>query len=299
MWPFGSIAALVERALGRDGRYLFFDLYHGDFGGKVPDFAAVARDRSWYGGILKATDGTWTPGGDWFRRAWPALRAAGGARYGRTWFRGAYLYLRAFTNGAAQAEHYVREVELAGGWDSGDMIPWVDAEQGSKDPSSSNKNDEASAAQWEDAIGSCIARLKQLTGQRVGYYGRGVYRDFKITKRLGADVLWNAAYTSTMPTNGYTPRALDGEPNSSPGPFELDHIALWQYAGDGDANGARDHLGPLPVQVPGLGPEDCNVFLDGGRRPTLARLREQLLRSSLVLELALAGVIVAGTVGLP
>ena len=68
-------------------------------------------------------EGTGYNDGGWFEANWPAVRDARGDRYDVTWFRGSYLFLRFAAAGAAQADAYLRAIDEAGGWDSGDVLP--------------------------------------------------------------------------------------------------------------------------------------------------------------------------------
>lgn len=218
---------------------LFVDLYSGDCGGK-PSWRELVADPRYVGAILKATEGEVFPT-RWFAAEWPALRAAAGARYGASFFRGAYHYLCFGDDPARQAAFYLATVEAAGGWADGDLVPIVDVERGSERAS----NHRASAQQVVDVTSRFVDAVKQATGQRVMIYGRGAMRDLGITSRCGADLLWNPGYTSHMP-----PADAIGWPD------EL--VALWQYT-DGTALAAE-----LPRHAPGLGAVDASVFRGGG-----------------------------------
>ena len=81
--------------------YLFVDLYSGDDArlvGKHPNWPILASTSGYFGAILKAWDGTRFNDGGWFQKNWPAVRDAGGDRYGDAWFRGAYLFLEFLQN---------------------------------------------------------------------------------------------------------------------------------------------------------------------------------------------------------
>src|SRR5215469_5941245 len=93
--------------------YLFVDLYSRDDGrliGGQPNWQVLATTDNDYGAILKAWDGTRFNDGGWLRRHWPAVRDAGGDRYGDNWFRGAYLFLEFLQDGADQADAYLKAV---------------------------------------------------------------------------------------------------------------------------------------------------------------------------------------------
>jgi len=251
--------------------YLFVDLYSLDDGrlvGKSPNWKALASTKGYFGAILKAWDGLNFNDRGWFQRHWPALRAAGGDRYGESWFRGAYLFLEFSHDGAQQADAYLQAVESASGWDSGDILPIIDVEQGGEGrPAANGKpaipphpNRSASKQQVIACVTACANRIREQTGRRVILYGRGAMRDLGITDRMQCDLVWNPAYTTTMVTHG-----LEA--------WGLDEIVLWQYCGDGTAA-----IPNLPHSVPGFGACDLSVFIKGAQPPTLQLLRDNLLK---------------------
>jgi hypothetical protein len=236
--------------------YLFIDLYPLDLGPKPP-WSVPARTPGYVGAILKAMEGTGYNDKGWFKANWAALRDAGGDRYGESWFRGAYLFLRFAVSGADQADAFMRAVDGAGGFDSGDVLPAIDVELGGE----KNPNRKASAQQIIDCTTACAERLKDITGRRVMLYGRGAMRDKGITDHMGCDVVWNPAYTSTMVRNGLQS-------------WDLDDIVLWQYCGDGNAAFPK-----LPHNVPGFGhgKVDISVYIQGAQKPDMDTLRERLI----------------------
>jgi GH25 family lysozyme M1 (1,4-beta-N-acetylmuramidase) len=250
--------------------YLFVDLFSGDDGrlvGKHPNWQVLASTKGYFGAILKAWDGTKFNDAGWFQHHWPAVRAGGGDRYGDTWFRGTYLFLEFSQSGADQADAYLQAVDSAGGWDHGDILPIVDAEQGGEGKPAMNgkpavpahPNRSATKQQVIDCVTACAYRIRERTGRRVILYGRGVMRDLGINDRMGCDLVWNPAYTSTMVRHG-----LEA--------WTLEDVVLWQYCGDGTAAVAS-----LPRSVPGFGSCDLSVFVKGAQPPTLQLLRDNLL----------------------
>ena len=109
-------------------RNLLVDVYSKDLGGK-PNWQAAADAPNVVGGIIKATEGT-NFDTTWFDKNWPLLREVGGDRYGQTWFRGAYHFLKFNRDGVAQANFFLDAIDNAGGFDEGDIIPIVDVELG-------------------------------------------------------------------------------------------------------------------------------------------------------------------------
>jgi GH25 family lysozyme M1 (1,4-beta-N-acetylmuramidase) len=234
--------------------YLFVDLYPLDLGPKPP-WSVVVDTPGFCGAIIKASEGTQYDDRGWFAANWPAVREAGGDRYGGSWFRGAYLFLKFAQSGADQADAYLKAIDDAGGWDSGDILPIVDVELGGE----TNSNRKASAQQIIDCTTECAERLRDQTSRRVILYGRGAMRDLSINSRMGCDAVWNPAYTAQMVRHG-----LEA--------WELEDIVLWQYCGDGTAA-----IEKLPHEVEGFGKVDISVFVKGAQVPTLQLVRDNLL----------------------
>lgn len=240
--------------------FLFVDVYEFDVAGK-PAWNVLVNTPGYYGAIIKATEGTYYDGGAWFKKNWPAVRDAGGDRYGRTWFRGAYHFLKFNIDGAKQADYYLNAINSAGGWDAGDIIPVIDVElgnDGSKDPSKRNSNQDATAQQIIDCTTACAERIRSVTGRRIMLYGRGAMRDKGISDRMGCDIVWNPCYTPTIVMHG-----LEA--------WTLDDVALWQYCGDGVAQ-----FDKLPHSVPNFGAVDISVYIDGANKPTFDSLISRL-----------------------
>jgi GH25 family lysozyme M1 (1,4-beta-N-acetylmuramidase) len=207
-------------------RNLLVDLYAGDLKGKA-DWASVVATPDFVGAIIKATEGgTFTSSS--FATDWPAIKEAGGDRYGSTWFRGAYHYLKFNKDGGTQADFYLDTIDAAGGFDVGDIIPIVDVElgnDGSPDkngkPTKRNSNWDATGQQIIDCTSAFAERAKSRTGQQVMLYGNGAMRDKGITDRMGCDWLWIPRYTDVLPRKMYERAG-----------WTLDRVAMWQYCGD-------------------------------------------------------------------
>jgi GH25 family lysozyme M1 (1,4-beta-N-acetylmuramidase) len=238
--------------------YLIVDQYPGDSGAHPP-WGTLVATAGYCGAILKAWDGKQYNDGGWFATNWPAVKDAGGDRYGVSWIRGAYLYLEFAADGAAQADAYLAAIDRAGGWDSGDIVPIIDVELG-KATNPNNFNAKASAQQIVDCATGCAERIKSVTGSRVMLYGRGAMRDRGITSHMGCDLVWNPSWTATMVTNGLQT-------------WGLEDIALWQYCGDNTSA-----LPNYPHSVPGFGKIDISVYVRGAQKPTLEMMRTSLLR---------------------
>jgi len=234
--------------------FLVADQYPLD-SGPHPPWTNLVDAPNFVGAIIKAWEGLHYNDGGWFTNNWSAVRDAGGDRYGDSWFRGAYLFLRFAADGAAQADAYLRAVDQAGGWDQGDIIPVVDVELGSE----KNPNFTASAQQIVDCTSACADRIRSETGRRVMLYGRGAMRERSITDHMKCDVVWNPSYTAHMVTNGLQA-------------WDLEDIVLWQYCGDN-----KGFVANLPTSVPGFAKLDISVYIKGTQRPTLQMVRDSLL----------------------
>ena len=230
---------------------LIVDVYSGDLSGR-PDWDAAVAAENVVGGIVKATEGT-VFDTSWFQQNWPAVKDAGGDRYGTTWFRGAYHFLLFAESGEDQADFYLGTVDKAGGFDVGDIIPIIDVELGNdgKTPDAHghlhprHPNQDASAQQIIDCTSAWAEKVKASSGQQVMLYGNGAMRDKSISDRMNCDWLWVPRYTPTLPAQIYTRAGWD-----------LEHVALWQYCGDGTA-----FLAGYPSEIVGFGKVDVSAVL--------------------------------------
>ncbi|GAA4609343.1 GH25 family lysozyme M1 (1,4-beta-N-acetylmuramidase) [Actinoplanes octamycinicus] len=220
-------------------RNLLVDVYSGDLGGK-PNWEALVDAPNVVGAILKATEGT-TFHTSWFDDNWPAVHDLVPDRYGDTWLRGAYHFLKFDQDGAAQADFYLRTVEKAGGFDVGDIIPIVDVELGGEN----NSNRTATAAQIVECTTAFAERIREQANQQTMLYGNGAMRDKGITDRMGCDWLWVPRYTAQLPRNIYERAGWD-----------LGSVAMWQYCGDGTG-----FLAGYPTRFDGFGAVDISVVL--------------------------------------
>ena len=218
--------------------------------GQQPNFNAIAAAPNHVGCIIKATQGvSYAP--SWFTENWPRVRAAGGARYGQTWFRGCYHFAEPTPSGAAQADYLLRAVDRAGGWGDGDMPPAWDLE-GAK---------WTSRQQIVDVSSQFADRIKQQLGRAPILYTGSVWRKFGVKAKAGFSAMWSPHMNLMEPY---------GWPNSS--------YVLHQYVGDGKYwNPATAMLG-YPTSVPGLEAKvDMNVVIDGGTAATsIERVRAVL-----------------------
>ena len=242
-------------------KYLFVDVSPWE---KNPNWEALINAPDFYGAILKATQGRKGYSNDkgWFKKNWSILKNVANARYGSTWFRGAYLFLNLWDDGVVQADYYLDTITDAGGWDNGDMIPAIDVELGhdGSDGKPRSRNQDASSQQIIDCTTACADRLRSVTGRNVMLYGRGAMRDKGIRSKMGCDVVWNPCYTSTIVMHG-----LEA--------WTLDDVVLWQYCGDGKSAIDEDKL---PKSIPGFGNADISVYIEGKNKPSFDKLRERM-----------------------
>lgn len=259
----------------RFGTFIAPDVYPGDLGTNPPFHVLpglVAMDKEVVGCYVKASEGLgWGAANeDWFRRAWAEVRRVGGDRYGVDWLRGCYHFLRFQQDGARQADYFMDLVESAGGWGPGDLMPWVDVEEGGQGSWAGGERLEAVSdpmkrARLAQEVTRCaeafVARVKQRRpGIRIGVYGRGLFRDLRMSScRFGADAVTNPAYTEHMP-----PMDAYGWP--------LVDVVEWQLCGDGEVR-ARG----FPSLLPGWGKTDYSVFVNGAQRCGTADIRRRSL----------------------
>ena len=143
------------------------------------------------GCVVKASQGTgWGKGNEqWFARSWGKLHDAAGEQYGVDFFRGCYHFLVFSQDGGAQADYFCDQVEAAGGFDSGDLMPWMDVEEGGQGSWAPQRletiTDSSLRNQLADNVTTCtrafVDRFKQRTGLRIAVYGRGIFRDLQMT----------------------------------------------------------------------------------------------------------------------
>ncbi|MFL5741610.1 MAG: GH25 family lysozyme [Flavisolibacter sp.] len=230
-----------------------------------PNWQALINAPHFVGGILKASQGTkgFLNDGGWFKRNWSQVKDTGGDRYGSTWFRGAYLFLNLWQDGAEQADNYLQIIDDAGGWDAGDIIPIVDVELGNDGSNGKprNRNQDVSKQGIIDCTTACAERLREVTSRNVMLYGRGAMRDRSIVDKMGCDVVWNPCYTATIVMHG-----LEA--------WTLDDVVLWQYCGDGQA--VLPDQKRFPRTVPDFGNADISVYIEGSNKPSLDSLMKRL-----------------------
>jgi len=235
--------------------------------GATPDFNALSADPRMVGCIIKATQGvSYAP--PWFTQNWNRVRAAGGSRYGSSWFRGCYHYGTPTPNGAAQADFLLAAVDRAGGWGSGDMPPAWDLEDGSNQ-AWTNAGKQAAI----DVSSQFAERIKSRLGKAPILYTGATWRSLGITDRAGYHQMWSSHLNLMTPF---------GWPNSS--------YALWQYVGDGKYYNPATAVFGYPTGVPGLSKIDMSVVMKGGRAATsIGEVRSVLTGGrSLLLPIVLA-----------
>ena len=214
------------------------DLYVDDVN-DTPDIAAVIAAGDPYAFcILKAAEGTYYDAGEWLKKQWTAVKAT--PRYGDTWFGGMYTYLRADEDGAAQADFLIACANRAGGFDPLSIVPILDFE-------SAEQPVGVTAAQVEDCLSACAARIKQVMGCSPMRYTGSLFRDLGITNKCGCPYLWCADYADTLNPAEYTDQG-----------YSLADTWGWQYVGTSPpATGPKGYRRTCPV-----GPGGTEVQVD-------------------------------------
>jgi len=242
------------------------DLYADDVNG-TPDIGTViAAGDPWGFCVLKAAEGTYYDAGAWLKTQWAAVRNT--SRYGVTWLGGMYTYLRADEDGAAQADWFLACAKRAGGLDALSLVPILDFE-------SAEQPANVTAAQVEDCLSACAARIKQQLGCSPLRYTGSFFRDLGITAQCGCPYLWVADYASTLNPAEYTDQG-----------YTLANTWGWQYRGTSpQAAGPKNYPMTAPVG-PGGAQEPIDltaIIINGGGDPTaqLAWTRAKLLVGSL------------------
>jgi GH25 family lysozyme M1 (1,4-beta-N-acetylmuramidase) len=173
---------------------LIVDVYSGDGITQEKLTELATAGRPWCGAICKASEGLRADRG--FAATWPAIRAAGGPRYGIDWFRGAYHFLRFDVDAMSQAASYLELVGAAGGWDVGDLWPIVDVERG-------QISARVTRTQVELAVRTFAIHVTRETGRAPMMYAGSFLRDLGITDHLGCQLLWTARYAADLPARTY------------------------------------------------------------------------------------------------
>jgi hypothetical protein len=263
-----ALSGLGDVAVANSGPFFLPDVYSEDLG-PLPNFTALAQQPRIVGCILKATQGvSYAP--NWFTVNWPRLRAAGGGRYGSSWFRGCYHYGVPSASGAAQADFVLAAIQRAGGWNAdGDMPPAWDLEDGS------NKlwTSVASKQQVCDISSQFAERIKSRLGRAPILYTGATWRGYGITSDCGFSQMWSSHLDKMAPY---------GWPNA--------RYALWQYAGDGKFYNPATAVYGFPLAIPGWGATDMNVVMDGGRMAgSISAVRSVITGSSPLAAVLLLG----------
>jgi GH25 family lysozyme M1 (1,4-beta-N-acetylmuramidase) len=230
------------------GPFFFSDIYKGDIAS--PNYAALVAATNIVGVILKVTQGLHYDT-TWFHENWPKLRAAGGDRYGASWFRGGYVFGEPDDDGARQCDYALDQIAAAGGFGAGDLpLAWdLEGDAWTSD------------AQRRKISMQFAARYLQCTGQKPILYSNG---DVGVGPADGFSMLWTPH-----------PKRL--------GAWPVERWPDYQYAGDGqyyDPNGIPAQR-KFPLYIPGWGKppgEDMNVVLEktGNACADVSRLAELL-----------------------
>lgn len=238
---------------------LFVDVYPGD--GRKDWRAFCAAGAPWSGVIFKATQGTRYRYDGWLVNERSAFASAAGERYGVDLFDGAYHYLDLAIGGAAQAEYFVRAVELGGGERLGTLWGMVDVERGGQTVPPA----QMTRSLIEDRVRSFAARYQQLTGRTPTLYGGELLRSAGVRDRLGCGRSAVALYGAELHGAGESTAAFLARTGT-----DLEHLLFWQYRGT-----SPQDVGPAgyPLVAPGCGPAcDISAMLLPGGLAALLRL---------------------------
>lgn len=224
------------------GPFFLPDIYSEDLGA-APNFAALAMQPRVVGCILKATQGvSYAPA--WFTNNWSRAKAAGGSRYGSSWFRGCYHYATPDASGTAQADFVLAAIDRAGGWSDNDIPPAWDVEDGNAKIWTGRG---VTKQQVVDISSQFCERIKSRIGRAPILYTGATWREYGITDRAGFSQMWSSHLNKMEPF---------GWPNSS--------YAMWQYAGDGKYYNPGTAMLGYPTSVPSWGATDMSVVMSGG-----------------------------------
>lgn len=194
---------------------LWVDLYANDLGGKPDIQKFIDAGLPWWGLIIKATQGDYYSGGGWFRTYWPLIRqlAINASRYRKDFVRGCYHYFDLKVDARVQAEYFLRHVELAGGWDWGDLAAMIDVEE------SGNPGD-VTASQIVDGVSTWTGIVETATGTKPILYGGNYLAEHGVTDHCGCQALVVARYSAKLPPIAYTRIG-----------WTAADLVGWQYAG--------------------------------------------------------------------
>jgi GH25 family lysozyme M1 (1,4-beta-N-acetylmuramidase) len=262
------LRSLGEVPVASSGPFFVVDM--SAWQGALPNIPAIANNPRMVGCIVKATQGVnYAP--PWFTANWPRARAAGGSRYGSSWFRGCYHYATPDASGTAQADFVLAAIERAGGWGDGDMPPAWDFEDGSARIWTGRG---ITKQQVIDISSQFSERINSRIGRAPILYTGATWRQYGITDKCGFSQMWSSHLDKMKPY---------GWPNSS--------YALWQYAGDGKYYNPATAAFGFPQTVADLGTIDMNVVMDNGVPATdIGRVRTILTgKGGLLLPLLLVG----------
>jgi GH25 family lysozyme M1 (1,4-beta-N-acetylmuramidase) len=214
---------------------LFIDVYIGDGHKDWPTFCAAGTP--WHGCVFKATQGTY------YRPQWYATERRMFIEAAGDLFDGAYHYLDFSLPGDAQADYFMKAVDLAGGEKIGTLWAMVDVERGGQ------RIQNPSRAQVEDCTRAFSARYTALSGRTATLYGGELLRATGVQDRLGCGRSAIALYGQTLPSSVVTRTGTD-----------IEHLFLWQYSG----SEIHELLANYPDTAPGCGKVDISAMVMPG-----------------------------------
>ena len=219
------------------------DLFAGDLSGK-PDIIQLARaGRPWCGVVLKATEGVRYPADPrWFNTY---FLAAGEERRRVALRQGFFSRLLPLLPRVDQ-DAVKRRRTFIWGWSTwlaggarGDLWPVVDVE-------SADNPTTASKQQWTDGVTAYAERILSVHGRSPVLYAGSKIRDLGITDHLGCQLLWTAAYGSSLPPHLY--QAMG---------WRLDKLFAWQFQGTEGFSGPAGS--PRGAPIGSISPMDLSA----------------------------------------
>jgi hypothetical protein len=197
----------------------------------------VAAGYPWAGLAMQCSHGL-RQVGHWFDAAWHASsRGVVAGRYAQDWFRIAYHYLVVSESPEQQADLALSAVDVAGGWDDGDLWLGADVERAEQPPG-------ASRSLVEDTVARFAERVLGRTGRRPLLYAGSYTRDLGIASRMGCCLLW---YPQWSPSIDWSTVRRMG--------WDIDTTMLWQVTGNAPAS-----VPGYPATTP-IGLQDFNVMV--------------------------------------
>lgn len=217
------------------------DCYEGDSSPtrKLDFFAVAAAGAPWGGVMIKASQGTYYHGKEWFDDHWMMALQAGIRNHRLGWVRGAYHGFDARQPGKLQADYFVECVGPA----------FADRDFFVVDTERSMQPGAVLGAQLEDGVHEFVDRVAQNTGKVCLLYGGEWLHELGVTSHMGCKGVIMPRYTPQLPAYAY--RSIGWV-----------YPTGWQYCGTDGRGNTTSGLAGYPTTVPGCGALDITVIVD-------------------------------------